>query len=74
MRLDGCCVELHYGIVSEELSLFSWAITRLRGNWVRIRPQNFPKVQLDTTLTQFPAQLQKGQLEKRVIFDWSVTK
>ena len=27
--------------------------------------RNFPIVQLDTTLTQFPAQLQKGQLGKR---------
>ena len=37
--------------------------------------RNFPIVQLDTTLTPFPAQLQKGQLEKGVIFHWpSVTK
>ena len=64
MRLDGCCVELHYGIVSEELSLFSWAITRLRGNWVRIRRQNFPIVQLDTTLTQFQLNFRRASYKK----------
>jgi len=45
VRLDRCCVELHQGTVSKMLSLILLAITRLRRNWVKIRPSNSPTMQ-----------------------------
>ena len=39
VRLDRCCVELHYGNVLEIPSLLPLAITTLRlGNWVKMPP------------------------------------
>ena len=57
-RLGRCCVELHQGTVSKMLSLILLAITRLRGNWVKIRPSNSPTMQWDTTQTQSHSQHQ----------------
>ena len=57
-RLDRCCVELHNGTVFRMLSLILLAITRLRRNWVKIRPLNSPTMQWDTTQTQSHSQHQ----------------
>ena len=58
-RLGRLCAELPYGTVLGKL--FHWWIRGCVGNWVKIRPQNSPIMQFDTTPTQYQTRPQKSQ-------------
>ena len=58
-RLGRRCAELPYGTVFGKL--FHWRIRGCVGNWVKIRPQNSPIMQFDTTPTQSQTRPQKSQ-------------
>ena len=62
VRLDRCCVELHYRNVWRCCHFFHWPLRGCaQGTGSKCLPQNTPIIEFDTTSTQSPARPQNNQ-------------